>query len=530
VASVIVLTERHVPLANAMAHMPWHAMQVRMLAVPALRPAVCRCTVKHPAQTRPRSSACVYSLLPHCHGEPHGGERRSRSSGGGARAAAASVLARSGQAGGRGGSHGRGGGHGGSRQLRSGVEEQAGSLQAWLLDAERACSRQDPGAALLISVAKRLERVQERSSNAGHARAMRTLEFLLECAMACRTLRAPPFLGVLTRALTKQPAMLASAQCSPVFMRNARRLLARAAVVEATYAEITHVSQPAVAQCRLHIVVQSFWERLATAALTYSSQGLANVYHAHATLAHQGVNIDKALCAKLERMAPALADIIMMTPQEVANMLWAAAEVRKPAYGSAAVSTPPDRLFMAAVACRAELVARGMMPQNLAMMLSALASLKQALLPSLRAALLCAAQRVAPGMHAQDVANLLWALATLREAMPKRLRWPLLDAAQRVAFEMSSQEVASTLWALATLKEAIPKRLRGLLLYAAQRVAPEMAPQEVANALWALASLGERLSPALKPALLAAAQCTAPTCCYWRCRARCCRWRCCRSL
>jgi hypothetical protein len=262
-----------------------------------------------------------------------------------------------------------------------------------------ACSQRAPDAALLVSVAMRLERAQARGAGADDKRAMRALERLLECAVACTTLHLPPFLGVLTRSLKEHPALLAGAQHSPAFMRDARALLARAATVEATYTDSKEVSQLAAAQSRLHVSVDLFWRHLATKPLELDSQGLANLYHAHATLARLGVDIHEVLCTRLERTAASLAG--SMTPQAVANVLWAAAEVRKPEYGSAAVSMLPAPPFMAAVARRAEHVACAMKPQAVAMTLSALANLNEGVLPSLRAALLRAAQRVAAGMNAQ---------------------------------------------------------------------------------------------------------------------------------
>jgi hypothetical protein len=239
------------------------------------------------------------------------------------------------------------------------------------------------------------------------------------------------------------------------------------------------------------------------------SQELANVYHAHAMLARQGADIDEALSAKLERTAVALAD--SMTPQAVANVLWAAAEVRKPEYGSAAISTPPALPFMAAR--RAEHVACAMTPQAVAMTLSALANLNEALLPSMRAALLRTAQQVAPGMNAQAVSNTLWVLATLGEAMPASLRGALHGAALRVAPEMNPQEVANTLWALATLGERLSPALKLALLAAVRRTTADMLPLEVSSTLLALSllalsllALSEPLAGPLQAALLPAVE------------------------
>jgi hypothetical protein len=169
----------------------------------------------------------------------------------------------------------------------------------------------------------RLECAQTRGSGADHTRAMRALERLLECATAGTTLRLPPFLGVLTRPFMKHPALLAGVQRSPAFMRDACALLAQAATAEATYADPKEVSQLTVAQSRMLVVVRPFWDHLASRPSNVQSQEVANVYHAHATLARRGADIHEVLYTTLERTAASLAD--SMTPQAEANVLWAAA-------------------------------------------------------------------------------------------------------------------------------------------------------------------------------------------------------------
>jgi hypothetical protein len=92
---------------------------------------------------------------------------------------------------------------------------------------EHVCSQHSVSAAGLVGIAKLLEQAQSSGGNGDIEGALRALDRLLESAVACSGLHAPPLLGVLTRSLMLHPALLAGVQRLPAFMRDARALLAR---------------------------------------------------------------------------------------------------------------------------------------------------------------------------------------------------------------------------------------------------------------------------------------------------------------
>jgi hypothetical protein len=183
-------------------------------------------------------------------------------------------------------------------------------------------------------------------------------------------------------------------------------------------------------------------------------------------------------------------------PQEVANVLWAAATLQLH-LSSAELQQLLDRL---------EAVLSGAKPQDVSNTLWVVATMGQQV-PTLQLQqLLGRLEAVLSGAKPQDVSNALWAVATMGQQVRLQQLQPLLDRLEAVLPDSNPQDVSNTLWAVATMgQHVLPAQLQQLL-GRLEAVLSGATTQELSNTLWAAATMGQQVPPPQLQLLLAAFQ------------------------
>jgi hypothetical protein len=210
-----------------------------------------------------------------------------------------------------------------------------------------------------------------------------------------------------------------------------------------------------------------------------TTHGIAKLHQAGRVAATDGI-VEDTLAALETAVGRVARD---MLPQEVANLTWAYATLGK---------MPSDSTW-AALETAAGRMARDMKAQEVANLAWAYATLGRMPNNNTWAALETAVGRVAPDMNAQEVANLTWAYATLGRMLGDSTWVALETATRRVAWDMLPQHVSNLTWAYATLGRMPGDSTWAALETAAGRVARDMNAQGVVNLTWAYATLGRML-------------------------------------
>ena len=424
---------------------------------------------------------------------------------------------------------GRGSGGGGGR---GGGAARPVTFTEWAADVERLCAQRSPPGGHLYSAAARLADVPCRTFDhpPSRERAVHLVAKLLRHAVEHTDMHSPRILLAASSSLRVHDGLLQVARKTPALL-NAAQLRMRGAVkAEGTWADSLSLSQLAVAQQRLNLYFEPFWQRLSDGvAAQLGVRQATNVLHAYATLMQAGnvPTVDEPLCRRLavavasERKERAVA-------QAIANTLWALGilgvvpdaqvlatlhsvavgwrehEVRRAGEqhvtGAAKLGQPVwRRAAEGAAGCcpSGKLQSRSMIAQDVANNLWALSELgwcrpDAPAVPAV-AALHAAAQQRAADMNSQGVSNTLLALARLRNPVSDALQATLLLAIERIIAVgnevATSQHVANTLWSLSQLRWQRAAKVSEALLEAAQRVAGSMTAKGVASSLLALATL-----------------------------------------
>ena len=244
----------------------------------------------------------------------------------------------------------------------------------------------------------------------------------------------------------------------------ARDLITLAAADAATWSDARRVSQLAVAQQRLGVFCEPFWERIAADGLAVLDvQGAANVLHAYATLAQGGrvATVDAQLCRQLAGVV-ATASEETVVAQNLSNTCWA--------LGVLAVW--PEAQVLASLQTTAAHLAAHMKPQEVSNTLLGLVKLGEPVAVSLQRQLLAAIQRHAGsgGLNAQDVANSLWALSELKWEGVLAASAPAVAALHAAALRCADDmKAARGFKHAARAREARPPRRRRAATRAAAR-------------------------------------------------------------
>ena len=244
-------------------------------------------------------------------------------------------------------------------------------------------------------------------------------------------------------------------------------------------------------------VVPSLQDRTRDVLKEMGGREVANALHSMAKLHKRGVTADPGLVVAMKSRATATAG--QFIPQNVANLLWALATMGESA----------GRGLLAAMQRRAIATAGQFLPQNIANLSWALAKMGVRADPELLEAMQKRATATAGEFKPQEVANLLWALATMGETAARGLLEAMQRRSTETAGEFKPQEVANVLWALATMGERADRGLLQAMQRRATATAGEFSPQEVANVLWALATVGEGAGHGLLEAMQRRATATA---------------------
>ena len=236
-------------------------------------------------------------------------------------------------------------------------------------------------------------------------------------------------------------------------------------------------------------------------AQSWSTQGLANVAHAHGILAYRGDEWSELMDVLAQAMQPVLHKF---EPQALGNTVWAYAK---------AGHASPDLLEAVAKAALPRL--HKFEPMALSNLAWAYAkaehaspelftAVAQAALPHLRTAKLRGA-RPHPGrarFKPEEMSNMLWAYATAGHAAPHLFKAVAQAAPPRLR-NFKPQELSNTVWAYATAGHASPDLFEAV----AQAALPQLRnfkPQELSNTAWAYATAGHA-SPDLFEAVAQAA-------------------------
>ena len=405
---------------------------------------------------------------------------------------------------------GRGSGGGGGR---GGGAARAVTFAEWAANVERLCAQRKPPGGRLYSAAARLADVPRSHLEpaSSRERAVHLVALLLQCVAARSDLQTTPILLAASASLSAHEGLLQAAKASPALTSATRSIMGGAVEAADTWGDARAMSQLAVAQQRLDLYFEPFWQRLgADETARLGVREAANVLHAYATLVQAGSvpDTDEQLCRRLagtvaaERKERAVA-------QAIANTLWALGTL----------GVVPDAQVLAALHTMAARLAPSMKSQGVSNTLLGLAKLGQPAGDALQRELLAAVQRQAESrsMNAQEVANCLWALSKLSWCRPGAPAVPavaaLHAAARGCAADMTSQGVSNTLLALARLRSPVGDALQATLLLAIERniaIGNEVAAsQHVANTLWSLSQLRWQRAATVSEALLGAAQRTA---------------------
>ena len=211
---------------------------------------------------------------------------------------------------------------------------------------------------------------KDLSQSSSRERAVQLVAQLLQCAAARTDLQTTPILLAASASLSAHEGLLQAAKASAAL--TAAALLAhgrRCRRPQTLGPTLVRSSQLAVAQQRLDVYFEPFWQRLgADETARLGVRQAANVLHAYATLVQAGSvpDIDEQLCRRLagtvaaERKQRAV-------EQEVANTLWALGTL----------GVVPDAQVLATLHTMAARLAPSMKPQEVSNTLLGLAKLGQ---------------------------------------------------------------------------------------------------------------------------------------------------------
>ena len=231
------------------------------------------------------------------------------------------------------------------------------------------------------------------------------------------------------------------------------------------------------------------------------ARNFANIFWASVELQKKVKGFDEKLLAELGSYAETSSS--GMNPQDVSNVLWAAAKLQDVA--------PEVLTAVPAIARRIPQEVDGMKPQELANSLWAAANL-QDVAPEVLTAVPAIARRIpqeVDRMKPQELANSLWAAANLQDVAPEVLiAVPAIAA--RIPQEvdgMNGQDLSNNLWAAAKLQDVAPDVLAAVPAIA-KRVPGKLQAfisLGLSTSLWACAQLKESASSVLEavPALVA---------------------------
>ncbi|KAJ1487132.1 hypothetical protein T484DRAFT_1787468 [Baffinella frigidus] len=216
---------------------------------------------------------------------------------------------------------------------------------------------------------------------------------------------------------------------------------------------------------------------------------IANMMYSIGRISQIGIKPDRELLEAIQTRATATVGEFI--PQHVANVMWALATMGEKA----------DRGLLTAMQTRATATAVEFAPQAVSNLVWALATMGEKADRGLLEAMQSRATATAGEFKPQEGTNLLWALAKMGE----RADLWLLEAMQRrataTAGEFVPQDVANLLWALATMRERADRGLLMAMVVRATARAENFKPQEVSNLLWSLAAMGEKADRGLLDAM-----------------------------
>ena len=430
--------------------------------------------------------------------------------------------------GGRGAGRGRGG-RGGGRG-RGGSAAQSVTFAAWAADVERLCAQRSPPGGHLYSAAARLSDVtrSDLSQGPSRERAVHLVAQLLQCVAARTDLQTTPILLAASASLSAHEGLLQAAKESPALSAAVCSVIDAALRAPDTWADPRHVSQLAVAQQRLNVFFEPFWQRLganevAQLGVRAGGQRAACVCNAHASW--QRACMDAQLCMRLAGTVAA-ARKQRAVAQEVSNTFWALG----------VLEVVPDAQALASLHTMAARLAPSMTPQEVSNTLLGLAKLRQPVDAALQRELLAAVQRqaasgsmncarcgkqplgaVGAGLvslgrasrascgrlarsraavrHRHEPAGRVKHAAGARQAAATpsmtrcRPRCCLRSSGVQSGWGQTTQDVANTLWSLSELRWQRAATVSEALLAAVQRVAGSMSAEDVASSLLSMATL-----------------------------------------
>jgi hypothetical protein len=168
-------------------------------------------------------------------------------------------------------------------------------------------------------------------------------------------------------------------------------------------------------------------------------------------------------------------------PQEVSNVLWAAATLQ--------LQLTDEQLQQMLQHFSSRQVLQQAKPQAVSNTLWAVATMQQQVPPQQLQQLLQCVQQLLPQARPQDVSNTLWAVATMQQQVPQQQLQQMLQRLQQLLPQANSQDVSNTLWAVATMQQQVPQQLLQQLLDRFQELLSTANPQNVANTLSACGKL-----------------------------------------
>ena len=250
---------------------------------------------------------------------------------------------------------------------------------------------------------------------------------------------------------------------------------------------------------RLTVVIKECSELVELARILRQKSGVMNQVHVGAAwgcLARIGREIGEADPFKVVSSLQAVTRDVLdkMGARAIANILFSMALLHRR-------GVPADQGLLLAMQRRATAVQEEFIPQSVANVLWALATMGAKADPRLLEAMQRCATAQAGKFKPQNVANLLWALATMGERADRALLEAMQTQATATAWEFIPQAVADVLWAFATMGERADQGLLEALQRQATAKAEEFNPQNVANVLWALATMGVRADRGLMEAM-----------------------------
>ena len=177
----------------------------------------------------------------------------------------------------------------------------------------------------------------------------------------------------------------------------------------------------------------------------------------------QGLSNSLLSCVPLKRVAPEVLTVLPklaaqisikakdMKPQELANSLWAFAQLKDDAFHEDVAK------LVTALVCQIQLKANDMNPQLLSNSLWAAAQLKN-VAPDVKEivpAIVAQIQDKANGMKPQELSNSLWAAVQLKDVAPevKEIVPAIVAQIPDKANGMKPQELSNSLWAATRLKD-----------------------------------------------------------------------------